>query len=72
MVAPSRQISFANLPEPKRFRARDDVDLQYYADPAGPNNVAALIHGTVGPGKSMNALAQSLQTRGVTTYVPST
>jgi non-heme chloroperoxidase len=68
MVAPSRQINFANLPEPKRFRARDGVDLQYYAYPAG-SNVAVLIHGSVGPGNSMNALAQSLRAKGVTTYV---
>jgi alpha-beta hydrolase superfamily lysophospholipase len=68
MAAPSRRTSFANLPEPKRFRARDGVDLQYFAYPADPNNVAVLIHGSVGPGKSMHALAQTLQGSGVTTY----
>lgn len=68
MVAPSGQINFANLPEPKRFRARDGVDLQYYAYPSG-SNVAVLIHGSVGPGRSMNALALLLQAKGVTAYV---
>jgi len=68
MAAPSGQINFANPPEPQRFRARDGVGLQYYAYPSGPN-VAVLIHGSVGPGQSMNALARSLQASGVTTYV---
>ncbi len=68
MAPRSGQMNFANLPEPKRFWARDGVDLQYYAYPAG-SNVAILIHGSVGPGASMNALARSLQAKGVTTYV---
>jgi dipeptidyl aminopeptidase/acylaminoacyl peptidase len=62
--------SVSNLPEPRTFRARDGVDLQYYAYPAQANRVAVLIHGSVGPGKGLNPLAQSLQAAGITTYVP--
>jgi non-heme chloroperoxidase len=62
MAAPSRQTN-QNFPAPRQFRARDGASLQYYAYPAGSEQVAVLIHGSAGPGLSMHAT-------GVTVYVP--
>jgi non-heme chloroperoxidase len=69
MAAPFRQISFENIPAPQHFQARDGVALQYYAYPARPDQVAVLVHGSVGPGVSMHALAEALRAAGVTAYV---
>ena len=55
MAAPLRQISFENFPAPRQFQARDGASLQYYADPAEPDKVAVLVHGSAGPGTSMHA-----------------
>lgn len=58
-----------DVPPPRHFQARDGTNLQYYAYPAQPDNVAVLVHGTVGPGTSMHALAELLRAAGVTAYV---
>ncbi len=58
-----------DVPAPRQFQARDGTNLQYYAYPAEPDQVAVLVHGTAGPGTSMHALAESLRGAGVTTYV---
>jgi non-heme chloroperoxidase len=69
MAAPFRQIRLENIPAPQHFQARDGVSLQYYAYPARPDQVAVLVHGSVGPGVSMHALAEALRAAGVTAYV---
>ena len=69
MAAPLREIRLADIPAPQHFQARDGVSLQYYAYPARSDQVAVLIHGSVGPGVSMHALAEALRTAGVTAYV---
>lgn len=69
MAAPFREIRLADIPAPQHFQARDGVSLQYYAYPARPDQVAVLIHGSVGPGVSMHALAEALRTAGITAYV---
>ena len=69
MAAPFREIRLADIPAPQHFQARDGVSLQYYAYPARPDQVAVLIHGSVGPGVSMHALADALRTAGITAYV---
>jgi non-heme chloroperoxidase len=69
MATPLDQIHRA-FPAPLHFRARDGASLQYYAYPAAPNKVAVLVHGSAGPGTSMDALATALQAAGVTAYVP--
>jgi alpha-beta hydrolase superfamily lysophospholipase len=69
MVAPSREIRLVDTPAPQHFQARDGVSLQYYAYPAQPDQVAVLIHGSVGPGVNMHALAEALRTAGITAYV---
>jgi non-heme chloroperoxidase len=68
MEAPFRQVA-QDFPAPRQFQARDGASLQYYAYPAAPDKVAVLVHGTAGPGASMDALAQSLRAAGVTAYV---
>lgn len=59
-----------DLPAPRHFQSRDGVSLQYYAYPAGSDQVVVLIHGSAGPGATMHALAVSLRAAGVTVYVP--
>jgi pimeloyl-ACP methyl ester carboxylesterase len=68
MGAALRRIN-PDLPTPRQFQARDGASLQYYAYPAGPDQVAVLVHGSAGPGTTMHALAQALRAAGVTTYV---
>jgi non-heme chloroperoxidase len=69
MATSARQIR-TDFPTPRQFQARDGASLQYYAYPAEPDQVAVLVHGSVFPGTSMHALAESLRAAGVTTYVP--
>ena len=70
MSTSMKQVGRNDLPPPRSFRARDGAMLQYHAYPAGTDKVAVLIHGSVGPGTTMHALAESLRGAGVTTYVP--
>ena len=69
-AAASRQVDVRDLPEPRKYSARDGASLQYYAYPAEPDKVAVLIHGSATPGSSMHALAEALRAAGVTVYVP--
>jgi pimeloyl-ACP methyl ester carboxylesterase len=70
MAESMKQVRLNDLPPPRSFQARDGATLQYYAYPAGMDKVAVLIHGSVGPGTTMHALAETLRGAGVTTYVP--
>ena len=63
MGAALRRIN-PDLPTPRQFQARDGASLQYYAYPAGPDQVAVLVHGSAGPGTTMHALAQALRAAG--------
>jgi alpha-beta hydrolase superfamily lysophospholipase len=69
MAIPSDQ-AHRDFPVPRQFRARDGASLQYYAYPAAPDKIAVLVHGSAGPGTSMQDLATALQIAGVTVYVP--
>jgi pimeloyl-ACP methyl ester carboxylesterase len=77
-AAPPPMVSMETLagrahqdyPAPRQFQARDGAQLQYYAYPADPRTSAILVHGSVGPGTSMHALAEALQGAGITAYVP--
>lgn len=66
MAAPG---TLQDFPAPRRFRARDGADLQYYAYPADPAKIVVLIHGSAGPGTSMHALAEALRSAGNSVYV---
>jgi non-heme chloroperoxidase len=68
-MARTSERNVGDVPPPRHFQARDGTNLQYYAYPAQPDNVAVLVHGTAGPGTSMHALAESLRAAGVTAYV---
>jgi non-heme chloroperoxidase len=69
MVGPLSRVNFDDVPAPLQFQARDRARLQYYAYPASPDKVAVLVHGSVGPGTSMHALAKALRDAGVSAYV---
>ena len=69
MAGPLSRVNFEDVPTPQRFQARDGARLQYYAYPAAQNKVAVLVHGSVGPGTGMHALANALRDAGVSTYV---
>src|SRR5215469_1244754 len=69
MAGPLSRVNFDDVPAPKHFRARDGSGLQYYAYPALPDKVAVLVHGSVGPGTTMHALAKALRDAGVSAYV---
>ena len=69
MAGPLSRVNFDDVPVPQHLQARDGARLQYYAYPASPDNVAVLVHGSVGPGTSMHALAKALRDAGVSAYV---
>ncbi len=69
MAGPLSRVNFEDVPTPQRFQGRDGARLQYYAYPAAQDKVAVLVHGSVGPGKGMHALAKALRDAGVSTYV---
>src|SRR5689334_4385375 len=69
MAGPLSRVNFNDVPAPQHFQARDGARLQYYAYPASPDKVAVLVHGSVGPGASMHALAKALRDAGVSAYV---
>jgi pimeloyl-ACP methyl ester carboxylesterase len=69
MAGPLSRINFADLPTPRHFQARDGARLQYYAYAAAPDKVAVLVHGSVGPGTGMHALAKALRDGGVSAYM---
>jgi hypothetical protein len=60
MAGPLSLVRFDDVPAPREFRARDGTPLRYYPYPASPNKIAVLVHGSVGPGTSMHALAKAL------------
>jgi hypothetical protein len=64
---PLSRVNFEEVPTPQRFQARDGARLQYYAYPAAQDKVAVLVHGSVGPGNGMHALAKALRDGGVST-----
>jgi non-heme chloroperoxidase len=68
MAGPLNRVNFEDVPTPQRLQARDGARPQYYAYPAAQNKVAALVHGSVGPGTGMHALAKALRDAGVSTY----
>jgi pimeloyl-ACP methyl ester carboxylesterase len=70
MATSVNELDVGGVPAPRHFQARDGTSLQYYAYPAGPDQVAVLIHGSAFPGNSMHALAATLRAAGVTVYVP--
>jgi non-heme chloroperoxidase len=69
MAGPLSRVDFSDVPAPQRFQARDGTRLQYFAYPASPEKIAVLVHGSVGPGPSMHALAKALRDGGVSAYV---
>lgn len=69
MAGPLSRVNFDDVPAPHHFQARDGARLQYYPYPASPEKVAVLVHGSVGPGTTMHALAKALRDAGVSAHV---
>ena len=69
MAGPLSRVNFNDVPVPGHFQARGGTGLQYYAYPAASDKVAVLVHGSVGPGTTMHALAKALRDAEVSAYV---
>ena len=69
MAGPLSRVNFNDVPVPEHFQARDGAGLQYYAYPAALDKVAVLVHGSVGSGTTLHALAKALRDAGVSAYV---
>jgi len=69
MAGPLSRVNFNDVPVPGHFQARGGTGLQYYAYPAASDKVAFLVHGSVGPGTTMHALAKALRDAEVSAYV---
>ncbi len=73
---PFAKMNLNGLPPLERYRARDGAELSYrtyraaQAVQAGGNQVAVLIHGSVGSSRDMHQMAEALRSSGVTVYVP--
>jgi alpha-beta hydrolase superfamily lysophospholipase len=69
----ARAVDRSDMPQLKRFSARDGTVLAYREYPATTvtsDRIAILIHGSSGSSASVHALAKALATHGVTTYAP--
>lgn len=71
--ATARAVDRSDMPQLKRFSARDGTVLAYREYPAATvtsDRIAILIHGSSGSSSSVHALAKALAAHGVTTYAP--
>jgi len=67
---PFSQMDLSDLPRIMRYKARDGAELSYRRYEGGDAQVAVLIHGSAGSSNDMHRMAEALQQRGVTVYVP--
>jgi non-heme chloroperoxidase len=67
---PFSQMDLSGLPPIARYTARDGAALSYRLYKGGDDQVAVLIHGSAGSSKDMHRMAEALQQRGVTVFVP--
>jgi non-heme chloroperoxidase len=67
---PFSQMDLSGLPPIVRYTARDGAALSYRLYKGGDDQVAVLIHGSAGSSKDMHRMAEALQQRGVTVFVP--
>jgi alpha-beta hydrolase superfamily lysophospholipase len=59
---------FSDMPEKKRYAARDGAMLAYRAYPGDPLRVVVLVHGSSGTTASMHPLARAIHAAGATVY----
>ena len=67
---PFRHVDYDDLPKAQQFKARDGQMLSYRLYPGTGPDVVVLIHGSSGEGRSMHAVAKTLNAAGDTVYVP--
>ncbi len=70
VTGPFAAINDRDLPELRRYPARDGVQLSFRLYPAVGRQVAVLIHGSAGSSTDMHPLATALHRAGVTVLVP--
>jgi hypothetical protein len=70
ITGPFARIDDRNLPELRRYQARDGTQLSFREYAASGRQVAVLIHGSAGSSRDMHSLALALQGKGVTVLVP--
>jgi non-heme chloroperoxidase len=70
ITGPFAAIDERDLPELRRYRARDGARLSFRLYPAAGRQVAVLIHGSAGSSPDMHPLATALHRAGVTVLVP--
>jgi alpha-beta hydrolase superfamily lysophospholipase len=69
----ARAVDRSDMPQLKRFSARDGTVLAYREYPAATattDRIAILIHGSSGSSSSVHALSKALAAKGITTYAP--
>jgi pimeloyl-ACP methyl ester carboxylesterase len=70
ITGPFAAINDRDLPELRRYPARDGAQLSFRLYPAAGRQVAVLIHGSAGSSMDMHPLATALHRAGVTVFVP--
>jgi non-heme chloroperoxidase len=70
ITGPFAAINDRDLPELRRYPARDGAQLSFRLYPATGRQVAVLIHGSAGSSVDMHPLATALHRAGVTVLVP--
>lgn len=70
ITGPFSAIDDRDLPELRRYQARDGAQLSFRKYAAAGRQVAVLIHGSAGSSRDMHPLALVLQGAGVTALVP--
>jgi non-heme chloroperoxidase len=70
ITGPFATINDRDLPELRRYPARDGAQLSFRLYPAAGRQVAVLIHGSAGSSMDMHSLATALHRAGVTVLVP--
>ncbi len=67
---PFSRMDLSGIPPITRYEARDGAALSYRLYKGEDTQVAVLIHGSAGSSNDMHRMAEALQQRGVTVYVP--
>jgi pimeloyl-ACP methyl ester carboxylesterase len=65
---PFHHVDFSDLPELRRFTARDGLALAYRLYPGDPARVVVIVHGSSGSSASVHPLARAFQDVGATVY----
>jgi pimeloyl-ACP methyl ester carboxylesterase len=62
------RVDFSDMPEKRRFTARDGERLAFRAYPGDPANITVLVHGSFGTSAGMHAVARAIHPKGQTVH----